>query len=334
MTQPIVLDSLAALATVRDRFSRDGRVPESMALVPVIGRSDPVAIDRLVEAAREALDELGALREANRERRCAAEADVQRWRKAAADLASVERLACSMRNAVAEATALAESAFDDGERAGAEAIAASMARLANEADADAVALRRDMDALAAREDVRRVLDEERRMEQEQAMRDQLAMAEQLLNAGRYEEARPLLTSLDKSISIESNLSAMHQTLLKRLEAVKARAASAALRDAEAALRRARSLYRREPVAALDLLEPLELDGLPDDLVRHLHGLWRTACRRLELIAAVHYRPGDRRWAVLIPSADGRYEVVTKLGLRSWSRGQTFAPRALRGARPL
>lgn len=334
MTQPIVLDSFAALATVRDRFSQDDPVPASMALVPVIGRSDPEAVDRLLANARDALDQLNALREVNQTRREAAAADLQRWRQARVDLANVEQVARSLRVWATEATAAAASAFDDDERNQAEAIAASMARLANEADADAVALRRRMEHLAECGDVRRILDEERRVEQEQMMRDQLATAEQLLNAGRYEEARPLLTSLQKSISAESDLVAMHQTLLKRFEAVKARAASAALRDAETALRRARSLYRREPVAAIDLLEPLELDGLPDDLVRHLHGLWRTACRRLGLVAAVHYWPGHRRWAVLIPSADERYEVVTKLGLHSWSRGQTFAPRALRGARPL
>ena len=104
--------------------------------------------------------------------------------------------------------------------------------------------------------------------------------------------------------------------------------------AEEALRAGRRLHRREPVAALDLLEPLDLEGLPEELARHLYGLWLTACRRIGLLAAVHYRAGFGRGAVLMPTADGQYEVVSAIGLRRWERGRRLAPQALRGARPL
>ena len=117
------------------------------------------------------------------------------------------------------------------------------------------------------------------------------------------------------------------TLRRREQAVKTRAA-------EAALREARRLYRREPARAIELLESAELNGLPDELARHLYGCWLTACRRLDLLAAIHYRAGFGRGAVLIPTADGGWEVVSALGLRRWERGRRFAPQALRGARPL
>ncbi len=112
------------------------------------------------------------------------------------------------------------------------------------------------------------------------------------------------------------------------------AADARARTARAALREARRVHRRAPVAALDLLEPLALEGLPDDLARHLYGLWLTVCRRLGLLAAIHVRAGRGRGAVLMPAPDGDWEVVSAIGLRRWPRGRRLPPRSLSGARPL
>src|SRR3546814_7329786 len=139
--------------------------------------------------------------------------------------------------------------------------------------------------------------------------------------------RSLLTALGKSISSQPDLQGTFETLRNRAEAVK-------VQVAEDALREGRRLHRREPVAALDLLERIDLEGLPEELARHLYGLWLTACRRIGLLAAVHYRTGFGRGAVLMPTADGQYEVVSAIGLRRWQRGRRFAPQALRGARPL
>ena len=106
------------------------------------------------------------------------------------------------------------------------------------------------------------------------------------------------------------------------------------RAAGTALREARRLHRRDPAAAIARLEPLAPGELPPALGRHLYGCWLAACRRLGLLAAVHYRAAPLRGAVLIPAPDGRWEVVSALGLRRWTRGRRFAPQALRGARPL
>lgn len=206
-------------------------------------------------------------------------------------------------------------------------MAVTALRLANQAEAQAAVFRREATALGMREDIQQLLREEQEQELEMEVRETLTLAGKHLDSGRHEEARRLLNSLEQKISSVRDLSATFETLQSRAEAVKVEAAETALRDA-------RRLHRREPVAALDLLEPLDLEGLPDELVRHLYGLWLTVCRRFGLLAAVHYRSGHGRGAVLMPMAEDDWEVVSAIGLPRWHRGRRFAPAALRGARPL
>lgn len=326
-TQGLVLNSLADLAAVRDRFVVDQRVPDELALVPVIDERDPDAIGTLVTDARAALAEFEAVIEADRVRRSEAEAGLAQWRRLRDELHRVGRIAVQTHEAAARADELARMGFAEADRHQARSVAGHMGRLATRADAHTAALRREADALAERDDIKRLLTEERNQEQEMEMRETLMLAREHLDHARYDEARRLLTSLDKSISSVPNLKETFETLQKRTEAVK-------VEVAEQALREGRRLHRREPVAALDLLEPLDLDGLPEELARHLYGLWLTACRRIGLLAAVHYRAAHGRGAVLIPASDGNWEVVSAIGLRRWERGRRFAPQALRGARPL
>lgn len=327
MTQGLVLNSLSDLAQVRDRFVVDERVPDALALVPVIGRSDAEAIETLATSAQEAIEQLRGLIETDRARRDEAEAELARWRRVTERAAHVQRIAAQMRETATQAGALTESAIDPADRRSAAAVAAHTGRLATQAEAHAAALQREAEALAERDHIRRLLDEERSKEEEMRIREMLALAGDHLDHARHEEARRLLDSLSGTLSSVPDLTGTFETLQNRAEAVK-------IRMAESALREARRLHRREPVAALDLLEPLDLAGLPEELARHLYGLWLTACRRIGLLAAVHYRAGQGRGAVLIPAADGRWEVVSAIGLRRWERGRVFAPQALRGARPL
>ena len=327
MTQGLVLNSLADLAAVRDRFVVDQRVPDELALVPVIDERDPDAIGTLVTDARAALAEFEAVIEADRTRRGEAEAGLAQWRHVRDELQRVDRIAVQTREAATRADELARSGFAAGDRHRARSVAEHMARLATRAEAHAAVLRREADALAERDDISRLLAEERNQEQEMEMRETLTLAREHLDHDRHEEARRLLTSLGKSISSQPDLQGTFETLRNRAEAVK-------VQVAEDALREGRRLHRREPVAALDLLERIDLEGLPEELARHLYGLWLTACRRIGLLAAVHYRTGFGRGAVLMPTADGQYEVVSAIGLRRWQRGRRFAPQALRGARPL
>ena len=327
MTQQVVLTSLRELAGVRDLFADAGPVPRARALVPVIRGSGPEEIEVLAQAARHALGELGALLAADGERRREAEQGLGRLREVRAEAARLRRIASELGEASRRAGALARSAFAPASGRRAEAVAATAGRLVNQAEAHAAVLEREAAALAERGDVARVLAEEQAQKEEVRMREELELAGEHLDGGRTGEARRLLSSVEKTISSAPDLEQTFATLRRREQQVKTRAA-------EAALREARRLHRREPARAIELLEAAELEGLPEELARHLYGCWLTACRRLDLLAAIHYRAGFGRGAVLIPATDGRWEVVSALGLRRWERGRRFAPQALRGARPL
>ena len=329
MTQERVLTSLSDLEQFRDLFAEPepASVPPERALVPVIGDSGPEEIELLAATARQALDELHALLTADQEIRHQAEHGLARWRRLDEEASRVRRIAAQMRDASDRASVLAGRAFEVSASHRAETIGATAGRLATQAEAHASALRREADTFAGRDDIKKLLAEERDKEQEMEVRETLALAGDHLDSGRHEEARRLLVSLEKTISSVPDLSRTFETLRNRARIVK-------VQMAESALREARRLHRHEPVAALDLIEPIDLDGLPDDLARHLYGLWLTACRRIGLLAAIHYRTGFGHGAVLIPTADGCWEVISAIGLRRWERGRRFAPQSLRGARPL
>ena len=327
MTQGVVLTSLGELAGVRGLFAEVGPVPEARALVPVIRGSGPEEIEALAEAARRALGELQELLARDGERRLEAEQGLGHLRAVRGEAARLRRVAAELGEAAGRAGALARSAFEPAAGQRAEGVAATAQRLVNQAEAHAAVLEREAAVLADRGDIARLLAEEQAQEEEARMRNELELAGDHLDGGRIGEARRLLSSLDKKISSVPDLERTFVTLRRREQSVKTRAA-------EAALREARRLYRREPARAIKLLESAELDGLPDELARHLYGCWLTACRRLDLLAAIHYRAGFGRGAVLIPTADGGWEVVSALGLSRWERGRRFAPQALRGARPL
>jgi len=327
VTQQVVLTSLRELAGVRDLFADTGPVPGARALVPVIRGSGPEEIEALEQAARVALGEVEALLAADGERRREAEQGLDRLRAVRAEAARLRRVAAELDEASHRAGALAESAFEPASGRRAESVAATAGRLVNRAEAHAAALEREAAALAGQGDIARLLAEERAHTEGARMREELELAGEHLDGGRNSEARRLLSSLEKKISSAPDLELTFATLRRREQQVNTRAA-------EAALREARRLHRREPARAIELLEAAELEGLPEELARHLYGCWLTACRRLDLLAAIHYRAGFGRGAVLVPAADGRWEVISALGLRRWEPGRRFAPQALRGARPL
>ena len=327
MTQQVVLTSLAELAGIRELFAEVGPVPEARALVPVIRGSGPEEIGKLAGAARRTLGELQELLARDGERRQEAEQGLGRLRAVQGEAARLRRVASELGEAAGRAGVLARSAFEPAAGQRAEGVAATAQRLVNQAEAHAAVLEREAAELADRGDIARLLAEEQAQDEEVRMRGELELAGDHLDGGRIGEARRLLSSMEETISSVPDLEQTFATLRRREQAVKTRAA-------EAALREARRLYRREPVRAIELLEAVELNGLPDELARHVYGCWLTACRRLDLLAAIHYRAGFGRGAVLIPTADGGWEVVSALGLRRWERGRRFAPQALRGARPL
>ncbi len=328
MREEIVLTSLRELAEIRGRFPHGaGTVPDERALVPLAPESGAGELAGLARESRSALDALRALLARDGEERRCAEEMLARWREAGAGAARLRRDAAELRAARERSAALAASAVDAGSRRRAAALSETTARLASRAEAHALALEAEARSLAGREEVARLLGEERAGAREERARRGLALASGHLDSGRHREARALLAELKREAGEEPRLA-------EELDALSRREHALAEGRAEAALREARRLHRRDPARAIDLIESLALEGLPEELRRHLYGCWLHACRRLGLLAAVHYRAGAGRGAVLIPAADGRWEVVSALGLRRWERGRRFAPRALRGARPL
>ena len=327
MTQGLVLTSLSELAMVRDLFVDDGPVPEARALVPVISATGPEEIESLAATAGQALEELKELLAADGERRHEAEQELARWRRLSGEALRVRRICSELRDAAERSGELAGTAFDPAARQRAGSVAATTGRLANQAEAHASVLEREAGVLAKREDIARLLAEEEEQAKEERMCEMLALAGKYLDGGRYEETRRLLNSLEKNISGVPGLELTFATLRRREQAVK-------IRTAETALREARRLHRRDPAQAIRLIEPLDLGVLPEELARHLYGCWLAACRRIGLLSAIHYRAGFGRGAVLIPTADGCWEVVSALGLRRWEPGRRFAARSLRGARAL
>ena len=327
MARGVVLTSLGELAGVRALFGGGEAVPAERALVPVVGDAGPAGREALAAEAQRTLEELERLLESEDVRRREAARVLDRVRQASEEAARLRSTAREMREAARRATGLAGSALEPETRRRAEHSAAGAGRLANRAEAHAAAMDAEARQLAGREGVARLLEEERSMEQEARTREELALAGSHLDGGRYDEARRLLDSVEGRISGAPDLQSAFETLRRHEGAV-------TIRAAEAALAEARRLHRREPARAIEVIERAPLDSVPEELARHLYGCWLAACRRLGLLAAIHYRAGPCRGAVLMPALDGRWEVVSALGLRRWERGRRFAPRALRGARPL
>lgn len=313
--------------------------PPARSLLPVpIAPVSPNDLATLGAALAGVLADLGAV----------AEADAQARRQAGAALAVSRRLTdAAIRleavisradEAAHRAEALAEGALSPADRDGAARVAATARTLVATARARLAAAHDQADALAARPDVSRLLDEERRQAaaaerdaEERRRRGQLeeglGQVQRLLAKDNENEARRLLGVLAKEHPNSPETASLIATLDRRAQAVKTGAA-------EQALRQARRLARRAPAEAAALLGPLDLDGVPDDLARQVYGCWLAACRRLAPAGVRHYSPRFGQGAVLVPGADGRLEVIAAIGLPDWQPGRRFSPSALRGARPL
>ncbi|MYH40387.1 MAG: hypothetical protein F4150_01065 [Chloroflexi bacterium] len=327
MRPVVVLRDLGELGAVRDLLVEEGPVPAGRALVPVIRGSAPADREALAAEARGTLEQLERLLESDGARRREAASALDRVREASQEATRLRGTAREMREASRRASGLAGSALEPETRRRAERSAAEAGRLATRAEAHAAVVEAEARRLSGRADVARLLGEERSRREEARMREEMELAGSHLDGGRYDEARRLLDEVERNISSAPDLGQAFETLRRREGAVKIRAA-------ETALAEARRLHRREPARAIEVIESAPLEGVPEELARHLYGCWLAACRRLGLLAAIHYRAGPCRGAVLMPALDGRWEVVSALGMRRWERGRRFAPRALRGARAL
>lgn len=339
MTQPIVLKSLEELGQFGDLFVSADRASNERALVPVA--VEPIMepdLDALADAASRAAEELRELAATDARARQEAEEALGRYRRLQGDATRLERIAQQAAAVAQGADALAARAFDSACRERARAIAAAAAFVAATATNRLDALAAEVQALATREDVGRLLAEEREREEaarrqveerqrEARLQDGIARAEALARDRKFNEARRLLGGLVRGHPNSPSLASCIDRIRRQEWAVKTV-------QVEEALRQARRLIRREPREAMALLEPLDLSKIPNSLVRQVYGLWLSACRSLRLEAALHYSAAFGRGAVLVPTEDSGLEVVSAIGLPRWQAGRRLSRAALKGAHPL
>jgi hypothetical protein len=334
-----VLKSLEELGRFADLFDSTDRASNKRTLLPVV--VEPIVepdLEALAEAAIRAAQELRQLAEADSRARREAEEALTRYRRLQGDAARLQRIAGEAQTVADHAAVLAQEAFEPAcrERAGVVAIAAAFvaARARNRLQAVAA----EVQPLAIREDVARLLAEEREREEaarrqaqerqrEARLRDGIAKAEALAKERKFNEARRLLGCLGRDHPNWPDLASCIDRIRRQEWAVKTV-------QVEEALPQARRLCRREPREAIALLESLDVRGMPDTLVRQVYGLWLSACRSLKLEAAVHYAAAFGRGAVLIPTGQNGLEIVSAIGLSRWQAGRCLSRAALKGAYPL
>ncbi|MDI6857219.1 MAG: hypothetical protein QME71_02765 [Dehalococcoidia bacterium] len=339
MTQRIVIKSLEELGRFSDLFVPADEAQEVRALVPVVTEPTTEAdLEGLAEAASRAALELRQLAEADAAARQEAEEALAQYRRLQSNAARLERVAVEAEALADRAANLAKQAFNPNCRKKAGEIATAVAAVAGTARHRLAALTTELAALSVREDVARLLTEERAREEatrreatererEARLRQGIAEAETLAREQKFDEALRLLGSLRKIDPSSPVVTSSIETIRRQHWAVKTG-------QVEKALREARRVYRKEPRQALALLEPQDLSEMPEPLVRQVYGCWLQACRRLKLEGAVHYSPTFGKGAILVPADDGRLEVVSAIGLQRWKPGGRFSSTALKGARPL
>jgi tetratricopeptide (TPR) repeat protein len=339
MTECIVIKNLEELGRFSDLFLPADEAEEVRALVPVVTEPTTEAdLDALAEAASRAALELRQLAEADAAARQEAEEALAHYRRLQSNAAQLERVAVEADSLADRAANLAEQAFEPNCREKAKEIAMAVAAVAAAGRYRLSALSLEIASLSVRQDVARLLAEERereenaRREAEERQREArlcegLARAEALAQEKKSDEALRLLGSLRK-------IDPSSPVLTSSIEKVRRQQWAVKTIEVEEALREARRLLRREPPQAIALLEPLDLSDMPGPLVRQVYGCWLQACRRLKLEGAVHYSPTFGKGAVLVSADDGRLEVVSAISLRTWRAGCRFSSAALKGTRPL
>lgn len=329
MTKSIILTELSDLARYRDEFANDTPAVEVVPQTPVVPLdADP---DALIQAISRAARELQRLADTDASARREAEDVLATYRRLQADADSLRKLFDEARTVSAAATRLGDNAFLPESKAESEQLAVSAAAVETIAAKRLEALTGQLAEMEHRQDLARLLAEERSLE-ETRQREERALAaieraEALASGQKFNEALRLLGSLVKENPNMPAVASSYDTIARRAHAVKTL-------EVERALAEARRIQRREPARAAETLGALDLARMPSVLVRDVYGCWLHACRRLGLADAVHYSPGSGRGAILVPDVEGRLRVVASIGLSGWTSGRSFSAKALKGARPL
>jgi hypothetical protein len=329
VTKTVVLTELSELARYRDEFANDTPAVEAVPQTPVVPPdADP---DALIQAISRAARELQRLADTDASARREAEDVLATYRRLQADASSVRKLVSEARAVSTGAARLGQRAFLPKSKAESEQLAVSAAAVETIAAKRLDSLTAQLAELEQRQDLARLLAEERSLE-ETRQREERALAaieraEVLASGQKFNEALRLLGSAVKLNPNMPGLASSYDTIARRAHAVKTL-------EVERTLAEARRIQRREPARAAEVLGALELARMPSVLVRDVYGCWLHACHRLGLVDAVHYSPGSGRGAILVPDGDVRLKVVAAIGLSGWTPGRSFSAKALKGARPL
>lgn len=338
MTQQIVLTSLEDLGQFADLIATGEPVSNERALVPQPPK--PIAtfdVSALIETLRASAQELDGLAKADAIARQHAEEALVRYRRLTGDATRLQRIALEAQGVADQASVLADHAFSSECQEGAVRIAHAAAMVASDASDRFTAVTNEANNLVGRDDVARLLAEERDREEaarreaevreiEARMAEVIAEVEALARAGKCDEALRMLGCLVKEHPNDPNLASCIDNVRRREWAVKTSMAEQALRTARR--------NRRDPKAAIALLEPLDLSCVPDALARQIYGCWIQACHRLCSDDALIYSVGFCKGAVLVLTHNSQLEVVSAIGLPRWQAGRHFSRVALKGARPL
>jgi len=329
VTKSIVLTELSDLARYRDEFANHTPAAEAVPQTPAVPPdADP---DALIQAISRAARELQRLADSDASARREAEDVLATYRRLQSDADSLRKLVSEARTVSTGAARLGERAFLPESRAESEQLAVSAAAVETIAAKRLESLSAQLDELEQRQDLARLLAEERSLEETRQRQERalaaIERAEALASGQKFNEALRLLGSLVKENPNMPGLASSYDTIARRAHAVKTL-------EVERALAEARRIQRREPARAAENLGALDLERMPSVLVRDVYGCWLHTCRRLGLTDAVHYSPGSGRGAVLVPDGDARLKVVASIGLSGWTPGRSFSAKALKGARPL
>ncbi len=221
-----------------------------------------------------------------------------------------------------QAVQVAEHGFEETVRVAARRARDLAAHTADMATVLVTQLQAERDGLSTFSAVQWLLKERRR--EVEAAHEQAAEAERtrrlvagitavraVLAAGNLQEAEAMLGHLTKEHPNSADVTSLQVIIRHRTLAVKSAAAQAALRTA-------RRLARRQPADAVARLESLDLNGLPEPLLRQIIGVWTALCARLcherGLTGYLRYGAARGHGIVIIRERDDApYTVLSALG---------------------
>ena len=346
MSKQVVLKSFAELAVALHLEDLPDDLPVSTPAAQTVQRQAGPTVD-LGQLLAE-LEAVGAeLEKAARQdeaARTSALQELERYDALVAALQQAQTTHARASQVRAEAEALAKNAFSQEARIAASR-AADTARQAETTAAGIVRQRQvEVDEMAGRLDLERLLAERQRQEEAERAQAEAAARQRrvdevvstlqnALGEGRLDAATQILRDADREGLENPEIVTLRRQVQQRLMAARTCVA-------EEALRTARRTYRHDPALAVSILEALDVDGLPEPLARQVFGAWARACLRLcrerGIPSPLRYAPEQGRGAVIAwDEGHSAHVVVSALGMgHDWRTGSCVSADLVRRARPL